>query len=555
MVDQFAIPTCVRNKTTLIRLHRWMKEEKISTDSLSPQILCEYRSWCGGQDLKPTTCDVEYYNARSYIVWMIRSGHLKANVTDFFRISLKPVNFPEYTVLFLKQRKVATKYAHTRFRQLLHLFHNWLTDQKIDILNLSHGDAVSFLAFLSTRGYTPKQLHIRRLHIRIYLDWLRDRDIIKIDCRDLFETVEQFRNYELPKYAKEYLSEIQTTLREDTVKSYKTNFMTFHRFLHREDIDIKNLNRDHCLSWMRYMFENKKYSASTRLQRLVNTRGYLHWLVDRGIISVDVDKLIRSSDFPEIDLILPKPIAPDIDVEIQRRLTASGNIYHKGALLLRLTGMRLGELANLSFDPVWRDDSGKTYIKIPVGKMHSERLVPISKKTIELIKTIQKDSMPHLKKYSKNPEEGTLLLGPKGGSALHNVYRLFKIITKDLKGQGSIHPHRLRHTFATALINAGLNPLVIMVLMGHKDIRMTSRYSLISNDTIYRSYFKAIEDSEFKIEFKFRESTSSTDEFDPMIAFENIIKWIQSDSNSNERAKTLIVKRLNRLRGEIENIS
>lgn len=133
--------------------------------------------------------------------------------------------------------------------------------------------------------------------------------------------------------------------------------MCFHRFLHREGVDIRDLDRATCVKWIRFLFEKKKYSASTRLQRLVNTRGYLYWLSQQGIVKANIDELIKTSDFPKIDLVLPKPLPPHVDAEIQRRLVASSNVYHMGALLLRATGMRLGELSSLSFNPIWRDAS------------------------------------------------------------------------------------------------------------------------------------------------------------------------------------------------------
>jgi len=551
---RLAIGTCIRHRTMLIRFHRWLAATGLTVAELTPELLTEHRRWVGTQGIQSNTADTDHYAARSYVIWLIRNGHLKQKATDFFQFSLKPADLPDFTELFLKHRAAVTKYGHTRYRQLLHLFHNWLLDNKLDVASLERDNALHFLNFLGDRGYTPRQLHIRRLHIRIYFDWLRDRDLTRVDCRDVFDTVEQYRNFELPDFAEEYVRELKTTLRDDTVKNYKTNLSGFHRFLHREGIDIRKLTREDCVKWTQYMLEKKKYSVSTRLQRAVNTRGYLYWLVDREILKADVDQLIKSSDLPEVDFVLPKPFAPDVDVEIQRRLAASDNVYHKGALLLRLTGMRLGELSALSFNPIWRDDSGKTYLKVPIGKMHSERLVPIDEKTIQLIESIQQVSLPHLKRFSKKPEAGKLILGPKGGSALWNVYRLFKKITDDIKGHGSIHPHRLRHTFATVLMNAGLNPLVVMALLGHKSLRMTYRYSLITNDTIYRSYFDAVENSTYKVGFKLPAVAATAEEFDPLVALDNLAKWLKRDGQDTPQARQILM-RIGRLRSKIADMN
>lgn len=554
IAKKLAYSTCITHRMVLIKFHRWMRIRKLSLAELTPENVGEFRSWREAQGIQSNTGSTEYCNAKSYVIWLIRHGYLEKKATDFFQFSIKPVNLPAFTHLFLKQRAATTKFAHVRYRQLLHLFHNWLLDQKLDVAALHRDQIILFLSFLGARGYTPRELHIRRLYIRTYLDWLRDKNLTRADCQDIIDTIEQFRHFELPDFTEEYLRELQTTLREYTVINYKTNLMGLHRFLSRSGVDIREINREHCVSWMRFMFEKKKYSTSTRLQRLVNTRGYFYWLADRGILKASVDQLIKSADFPVLDLVLPKPLPPEVDAEIQRRLRASDNIYHKAALLLRLTGMRLGELSGLSFDPIWRDDNGKTFIKVPIGKLHSERLVPIDEKTIELIEIIQQGSLPHLKRFSLEPKKGKLLLGPEGGSALHNVYRFFKSISNDIKGHGSIHPHRLRHTFATVLMNSGLNPLFVMVLMGHSDLRMTDRYSLISNETMYRSYFKAIEQSAFKVDFKFPESETSDHVFDPALALNKVTKWLQSKQTPRNRAAALIIKRLKRLQSEIKNL-
>lgn len=555
MQQDFSAGTLIRHRGMLNRFYRWLNKSDLSVTAMTPELLAEYRSWCKTDGIANSTCNVELYNTRTYLCWLIRNDRIVGRTTDYFRYSLKPATLPKHTHLFLQHRSKASRYAPTRYRQLLNLFHNWLLDYKLDLQNLTRENILSFLHFLGERGYTKKQLHIRRLYVRIYFDWLRDRDLTPVDCRDIVESCEQFRNFELPDFAVEYLHEIETTLRDKTVISYKTGFQGFHRYLHHQGIDIKNLTRENCVSWMKYMFDDKKYAQSTRLGRLVNLRGYLSWLVEHKVLSANVDDLIRSSDFPKLDLMLPKPLPPKIDIEVQRRLVESNDLYHKGALLLRVTGMRLGELSNLSFDPIWQDDSGRTYIKVPVGKLHSERLVPIEEKTIELIKWMQKESLPHLKTFSPEPEKGKLLLGPQGGTALHNIYRRFKNITENIEGAGSIHPHRLRHTFGTVLINADLHPMTIMVLMGHKDLRMTARYSLITNATVYRTFFQATAQSSFSSEINFPNIVPLTSAFSPAVALDSVTKWLQSNNHEpNDRNKALIIKRLNRIRHEIENL-
>ena len=114
-------------------------------------------------------------------------------------------------------------------------------------------------------------------------------------------------------------------LSPETIKSYENGLKGFFRYLHRERVALSALERRHCVQWMEWMFE-KEYSASTRLQRLVTLKGYLRWLVDRNLFQWNVDALIQSDDFPQLDDMLPRPLAPSVDKEIQRRLQNSKNI-------------------------------------------------------------------------------------------------------------------------------------------------------------------------------------------------------------------------------------
>lgn len=559
--NKMAARPLARRRCELRRLQWWLESKNQNLSELTPsQLESEFPQWCAKTYGYPKHhCDTQFYSARTFVIWLIRNGRLPhRKATDFYPGSLKSFPLPKCTMEFIEQRKKVSKHAPRRYLQLFNLFHQWLSERQIELSNLKYHQVQSFLNFLDKRGYKPKPLHVRRLHMRIYLDWLKDRELIKCDCRDLFGTTsEQYRNFELPDFTEEYLAELATHLSPDTIVSYKTGICGFHRFLKRDGVTFSKLNRRNCVHWMEWMFE-KDYSASTRLQRIVIVKGYLSWVVDRRIHRFDVEHLLRSDDLPQLDDLLPRPLPAAVDQEIQRRLCASQDVYLKGALLLRYTGLRLGDLERLAFNPIQKDEKGRSFLLVPPGKIRVERLIPIESRTIALIKEIQNKIQAQPSNHGADLTRATLFAGKKKKSSFHKIYRRFKKMTGDLEtfDVGSIYPHRLRHTYATTLLTAGLHPAVLMVLLGHTDLAMTFRYAKVSPELVHRAYFTAYDQIQKGIQFPTPHLNSDISApADPVALLHAVAKWIKKQKSSTADTKTSrILNRLQKLTYEIETL-
>ena len=99
-------------------------------------------------------------------------------------------------------------------------------------------------------------------------------------------------------------------------------------------------------------------------------------------------ELIRGRDLPKLPKYLPRPVPPDIDAMLQRRFKSSGCIYQLGLLLMRNTGLRIGELRSLEYHCI-RFDHHRPLLKVPLGKLNNERLVPLDDDSVELIRRLQ----------------------------------------------------------------------------------------------------------------------------------------------------------------------
>jgi hypothetical protein len=124
--------------------------------------------------------------------------------------------------------------------------------------------------------------------------------------------------------------------------------------------------------------------------------------------------------------------------------------------------------------------NGEPWLRIPVGKLHNDRYVPLQPILVELIAEYRASDGPFT--------PGRLLSGAEGPLNRYAVDRWIKTIARRAGLTTNVHPHRLRHTFATQAINRGMTIDVIAVLLGHRSLDMTRRYAQISNRVVAAEY-------------------------------------------------------------------
>jgi integrase/recombinase XerD len=121
------------------------------------------------------------------------------------------------------------------------------------------------------------------------------------------------------------------------------------------------------------------------------------------------------------------------------------------------------------------------------GKGNKQRLVPIGKPAIGAIQQYTDELLPKLLRFNDGRDKGRLLLS-NTGRPLERV-AIWQIIRKLAKnaGLGEVHPHTLRHSFATHMLAGGADLRVVQELLGHSDIGTTQIYTHID-----RSQLKAV---------------------------------------------------------------
>ena len=292
------------------------------------------------------------------------------------------------------------------------------------------------------------------------------------------------------------IANLSLTLQPFTMVKYEyvaRYFVSYLRSDYPEICRLSQLRRDpHMLGFFRWLCELRPPIGNpTRRQRLLCLRRLLNDLADQGH-HLQPGLIIRD-DFPTLPEVLPRPLSPDDDRRLQDELRRKDDLYSNALLLTRLTGIRIGECIHLRLDCLRQLGPEQWALHVPLGKLHTERLVPLDSEGLRLLKRIlelRAAASPGRPSKSKD----FLLLRVGRRFALFQTLRV--ALADAAKRAGCtdakpISPHRLRHTWATELLNCGMGLPALMKLMGHKSIQMTLRYLKVAKPDLQREFYRA----------------------------------------------------------------
>ena len=187
--------------------------------------------------------------------------------------------------------------------------------------------------------------------------------------------------------------------------------------------------------------------------------------------------LIFNGDLPTPDNPLPKFLT---DVDAGKLIRAAADAHPTRRLVIEMlarTGLRVGELCALPLDAVVFM-SGRHWLRVPIGKLHNDRYVPLHAQLVELLEIHQQD---------RSDDVDRLIIWNDGPLDRHQIARMLNRVSK-AAGIGHVHPHQLRHTLATQAINRGMSLEAIAAMLGHKTLRMTLVYARVADQTVADAY-------------------------------------------------------------------
>lgn len=285
-----------------------------------------------------------------------------------------------------------------------------------------------------------------------------------------------------------YLDQIAVSAEPSTVESTDLTLRQFAGRITEADPAcrcVAHINRTHFedyKSWLARRPGRKGTLAGKTIgNRLGQLRTFFERTIEWGYDDAPARVPIFAGDFPQADEPLPKflddPTAAKfmaalaIDPDPRRRLMVE---------LLARTGMRSGELSGLDDEAMVR--IGETHwLRIPVGKLHNDRYVPLHPLLVELITNYR---------ASRTSQSGRLVERNDGRPyERRTIHRYVAAVAKRAE-IGLVYPHQLRHTLATQAINRGMSLEAIAALLGHRSMKMTLTYAKITDTTVAAEYFR-----------------------------------------------------------------
>lgn len=319
---------------------------------------------------------------------------------------------------------------------------------------------------------------------------------------------------EMRRVIARYLTTIAATLRPATVASRAASLTVLAGWLamfHPEVSSPRSLTREQMEAFCTFNASRLCRGRHARRNRPISVTHHAHTIADLRCFFDDITAwgwaerptrmLLHRSDIPRLPAPLPRALAPDVDAALMAAVAELDDpTARAGITLLRGAGLRLGELLDLELDCLWDLPGHGTWLKVPLGKLVTERVVPLDDSTLAALDEWMAErgrqrSLPHPRDGRPTEFLFTQRGARIGASRIRRGLDL-AVDAADLRGRDGeplrVTPHQLRHTYATQLVNAGMSMQALMALLGHVTPKMTLRYAALASPTIRGSYDAAM---------------------------------------------------------------
>jgi integrase/recombinase XerC len=269
-----------------------------------------------------------------------------------------------------------------------------------------------------------------------------------------------------------------------TVRNYKADLLDFFYFLKKKKADSLEIDRKVLRDYLTSLTKQGIVKASIA-RKLSAIRSFYRYLVREKIISASPIEMVSS---PKLDKRLPSFLTLE---EVERLLNAPDLSTPQGqrdqALLelLYASGLRVSELVNLDLNQI---DLDTNEIRV-WGKGSKERMVLMGEPAAEALRNYLKQGRPKLLAQKRI---NALFLNRYGQRLPER--RVQKMLEDYAKKAGigkRVHPHILRHTFATHLLDGGADLRVVQELLGHARLSSTQIYTHVTKGQARKVYLSA----------------------------------------------------------------
>lgn len=280
----------------------------------------------------------------------------------------------------------------------------------------------------------------------------------------------------------EYHLKISKGLRPNSISSYVTDLAEYVEFIDKNYAiaDPVRITKQHIRNFVARL-KRKQSSSSSIARKMSAIRSFHKFLMQEKLVDVNValgvhlpkkkQTLPTVLSVEEVDALM---VAADGDDPLELRNKAMLELlYGSGLRISELLALRLSDLhLNMGFLNV-------------AGKGNKERIVPVGAEAAHAMRQYLDKGRPTIKKIP-----GDILFVNSRGTAISRVgfYKVLKLLAVKAGITKDVSPHTLRHSFASHLLDNGVDLRVVQELLGHEDISTTQIYTHISKQKLQQVY-------------------------------------------------------------------
>lgn len=272
---------------------------------------------------------------------------------------------------------------------------------------------------------------------------------------------------------------LERSMSDNTIEAYLRDVSMLRNYMQQEQVGVEAVSLQHLQQFLSQIYE-LEMAASTQARILSGVKSFFRYLVTEEVVKNDPTMLLEA---PKLKRALPHVLSvSDVDKLFEAIDHSTPDGMRNRAMLETMysCGLRVSELTGLLVSNMYLDLG---FIKV-LGKGNKERLVPIGEEAVNQV-TLYKDNVRCFVDIKPGNEDFLFL--NRRGAPLSRVMVFY--IIKDLAAKAGlssdIHPHTLRHSFATHLVEGGADLRAVQEMMGHQSITTTEIYTHLD-----RSYLR-----------------------------------------------------------------
>lgn len=276
----------------------------------------------------------------------------------------------------------------------------------------------------------------------------------------------------------------ESNLSKSSISSYLKDVQQYTNYLskYRNISFAEKISVDDIRSFLNSL-NRKEITTTSQARKISSIKSFHKFLMLEKITSTNVAKLISN---PKIQKKLPITFSiTEIELLLEQFETNTPLEVRDRSIveLLYSSGLRISELVNLKLEDLHLELG---FIKV-LGKGNKERIIPIGEIAIDFLNLYLNSSRPIF-----NKKHTSWVYISKNGGQINRqtIFTTLKEKAKQANLSESISPHKLRHSFASHLLEQGTDLRLIQELLGHEDISTTEIYTHINDSKLKDTYLK-----------------------------------------------------------------